>query len=272
MGCKTTLIAEIGENHLGNMDLARRMVVTAADHGAHIVKFQSFHGEDTAPDDREREWFKQVELSDELHFELKKLAEDRGVRFLSSPFNVERTRFLVERVGLTQIKVASGTMRHLPILAYLNSRADVVDTVYMSTGMATLDEIRDSLSRLKDIRRVIVMHCVASYPAEDEDANLRAIATLQREFPEHEIGYSDHTRGIEACLAAVALGATVLEKHFTFNVLMPGDDHAGGMTPQDEAELVARLERLENMLGTGQKVPGPKERQMQRIMRNRFGQ
>ena len=271
MGCRTTLIAEIGENHLGNMDLARQMVVTAADHGAHIVKLQSFHGEDTARDDPEREWFQQVELSDEMHFELKKLALEKGVRFLRSPFNVERTRFLVEHVGLTEIKVASGTLRHLAILDYLKSKADVVDTIYMSTGLATLEEIRDSLSHLKDIRRVVIMHCVACYPADDEDANLRAITTLQREFPDHEIGFSDHTHGIDACVAAVALGATVLEKHFTFNVLMPGDDHAGGMTPETEAELVRRLERLEKMLGTGEKVPCAKEME-NLILRNRFGE
>ena len=271
MSCKTTLIAEIGENHLGNMDLARRMVVTAADHGAHIVKVQSFHGADTAPDDPEREWFKQVELPDAMHFELKKLAVKHGARLLSAPFTVERARFLVEQVGLTEIKVASGTLRHLPILNYLNSRADVIHTVYMSTGLATLEEIRDCLSRLNKIRRVVIMHCVACYPAEDGDANLRAVGTLRREFAEHEIGYSDHTRGIEACLAAVALGATVLEKHFTFNVLMPGSDHAGAMTPQDEAELVRRLERLEAMLGTGEKAPCPKEKENW-ILRNRFGQ
>ena len=272
MGCKTTIIAEIGENHLGNMDMARRMLVTAADHGAHIVKFQTFRGADTSPDDIEHEWFKQVELSDEMHFELKKMAEEKGVRFLSSPFTVERTRFLVEQLGLTQIKVASGTMRHLPILGYLNGKADVVDTVYMATGMATLDEIRDSLSRLKNIKRVVVMHCVASYPVEDEDANLRVLATLKREFPEYEIGYSDHSRGIDACVAAVALGATVLEKHFTFNVLMPGDDHAGGMTPQSQAELVRRLEHVEKMLGSGEKVLGEREKKARQIMRNRFGE
>jgi len=271
MGCKTTLIAEIGENHLGNMDMARRMVVTAAEHGARIVKVQSFRGADTAPDDPEREWFKQVELPDSMHFELQKLAQEHGSRLLSSPFTVERARFLVEQLGLAEIKGASGTLRHLPILNYLNGRADVVHTVYMSTGLASLEEIRDCLSRLDKIRRVVIMHCVACYPVEDGDANLRAISTLRREFPEHEIGYSDHTRGIEACLAAVALGATVLEKHFSFNVLMPGSDHAGAMTPQDEAELVRRLERLETMLGTGEKAPCAKEKDNW-ILRNRFGQ
>ena len=121
MSCKTTLIAEIGENHLGNMDMARRMVAAAADHGAHLVKVQSFRGSDTAPDDPEREWFQQVELSDQMHFELKELALSKGVRFLSSPFSVERARFVVEQLGLTEVKVASGTLRPLPILDYLNS-------------------------------------------------------------------------------------------------------------------------------------------------------
>ena len=115
MGCKTTVIAEVGENHLGNMDMAQQMIVTAADAGAQIVKFQSYRGRDTAPDDPEREFFKQVELSDEIHFELKKLAEDKGAHFMSTPFTVERARFLVEKVGMKHMKVASGTPPPRPL-------------------------------------------------------------------------------------------------------------------------------------------------------------
>lgn len=271
MRCQTTIIAEIGENHLGNIDMARAMIETAADHGAHIVKFQSYFGKDTASDDPEREWFERVELSDEMHFELAALARAKGVRFLSSPFNVERAHFLVEKLGLSEIKVASGTMRNLDLLDYLDSRADAIRTVYLSTGMATLDEIRDSLSHLPHIDRVVVLHCVSTYPLDDEEANLRAITTLQRAFPDREIGYSDHTCGIEACVAAVALGAVVVEKHYTFNVLMPGTDHVGAMTPQDLAVMVERIGRVEKMLGSGEKQPTAKEGEVMPIMRNRFG-
>ena len=271
MKCQTTLIAEIGENHLGNMDMARAMIEAAADNGAHIVKFQSYFGADMADDDPEGEWFKQVEISNERHFELAALARRKGVRFMSSPFNLERARFLVEELKLPEIKVASGTMRNLALLDYLNSQAASVRTVYMSTGMATLDEIRDSLSHLSHVERVVILHCVVTYPLDDAEANLRAITTLQREFPDREIGYSDHTCGIEACVAAVALGATVLEKHFTFNTLMPGTDHVGAMTPQDQAVMVARIARVEKMSGTGEKVPTEREKEVMPIVRNRFG-
>ncbi len=268
---KTTIIAEIGENHMGNMDIAKAMITTAADFGADIVKFQSYRGKDTKPDDPERDFFQQVELSDEMHFELKALAQEKGVRFMSSPFNVERAQFLVEKLGLDEIKVASGKMHNKKLLDYLNSQHEKVKTVYISTGLSTINMIRESLEHLKNIERVVIFHCVATYPLKDEDANLRAITTLMKEFPNYEIGYSDHTCGIEACVAAVALGATVLEKHYTFNTLMPGTDHLGAMTPQDLGQLVQWIERIEPMLGTGKKEPTEQEKQIAHLMRDRFG-
>ena len=271
MARNTTIIAEIGENHLGNMDMAKAMIVAAADFGADIVKFQSYRGAHTRPDDPERRFFEKVELSDEIHFELRDLAAEKNVRFMSSPFNVERARFLVEQVGSREIKVASGKMHNAKLLDYLNSRHDSVKTVYLSTGMATLPMIRQSVERLKDIDRVVILHCVAVYPLKDEDANLRAITTLRCEFPDYEIGYSDHTCGLQACTAAVALGATVLEKHLTFNTLMPGTDHVGAMTPQDLGFLAEWVERIESMLGTGEKAPSEEEKKVMDLMRDRFG-
>ena len=271
MSRKTTVIAEIGENHLGNMDMAKAMLMAAAEHGADVVKFQSYRAADTAADDPDREAFAQVELSDEAHFELRDLAREQGVRFLSSPFTKERASFLVEELGLSEIKVASGKMHNTKLLDFLNSKHDAVRTIYFSTGMATVDLIRDSLTHLADIERIVMMHCVSTYPLDDADANLRAITTLRREFPDHEIGYSDHTCGIQACVAAVALGATVVEKHFTFNTLMPGTDHLGAMTPQTQAEMIRWIERIERMLGTGEKVPSEEEKKIAPLMRDRFG-
>ena len=271
MARKTTVIAEIGENHLGNMDMAKAMLVAAAEHGADIVKFQSYRSADTAPDDPERGFFSSVELSDEAHLALRDLAHEKGVRFMSSPFNLDRARLLVEKLELPEIKVASGKMHNTKLLDYLNSRHETVKTVYLSTGMATVDMIRDSLAHLCDIERVVILHCVAVYPLDDADANLRAITTLQGEFPNHEIGYSDHTCGIRACVAAVALGATVIEKHFTFSTLMPGTDHLGAMTPQDQAELIRWIERIEPMLGSGEKIPSEAEKKVMHLMRDRFG-
>ena len=271
MARKTTIIAEIGENHLGNVDMAKAMIAAAAGFGADIVKFQSYRGEDTRPDDPEREFFKQVELSDEMHGELKKVSIEKGIRFMSSPINIERAAFLIEKMRLPEIKVASGKMHNTEFLDYINSRREIVKTVYFSTGMATVDLIRSSLTHLSAIDRVVVMHCVSVYPLDDEEANLRGITTLQKEFPGYEIGYSDHTCGIQACIAAVALGAVVLEKHFTFNTLMPGTDHLGAMTPQDLGEMIPWIERIERMLGNGQKVPSEGEKMIMDIIRDRFG-
>lgn len=271
MSRKTRIIAEIGENHLGRMDFAEGLIELAARAGSDIVKFQSYWGQDTAEDDPEREAFGDVELSDEQHCRLMKTAGDHHVEFLSSPFTVERARFLAETLGLSAIKVASGKMRNAPLLEYLNAQGDSVKVVYLSTGTARIDEIRQAVDRLDRIEQVVVMHCVSEYPCPDAHANLRAIQTLHKTFPGHTIGYSDHTKGIEACVTAVALGARVLEKHFTFSTDIPGDDHPGGMTPAMLGEMVARIERLEAMLGDGLKQPTELETEILPMFVDRFG-
>src|SRR4051812_46935305 len=187
-----TVIAEIGENHAGDMQLAKDMIARAAQAGADVVKFQSYRGQDVDEDDPEREWFGQVELSEDDHRELFDAAARNGVRFLSAPFTLERARLLVDDLGLDEIKVASSEMLNTALLDYLNER---VSTLYISTGLATLDEIREAVSHLGRVDDLVIMHCVTQYPTADEDANLRAIATLVDAFPEHRIGYSDHTLG-----------------------------------------------------------------------------
>lgn len=264
---RITVIAEIGENHLGQMDLARRMIEEAARAGADIVKFQSYRGTDVRHDDPEREWFTRVELSDAAHRELKAHAEGQGVEFLSSPFSLERARFLCEGLGLAKIKVASSEMLNVGLLDYLNERADVV---FLSTGLATLDEVRIAVSHLPRVKTVAVLHCVTQYPAEDHEANLRAIPTLARAFPDRTIGYSDHTLGIEAAVAAVTLGATVIEKHFTLAKTLPGTDHVISTTPDELAEMVRRIRRVEVLLGGGEKVPGPRETAIRDAVRRRW--
>ena len=140
------------------------------------------------------------------------------------------------------------------LLDYVNSRADQVKSVYLSTGGSTLAEIRQAVKHLNRIENLCLLHCVSQYPTDDSNVNLRALQTIKNEFPEHRIGYSDHSRGIEACIAAIVLGADVLEKHFTFNTRLPGDDHAGAMTPEMLSELVRRIDRLEVMLGSSEKA------------------
>ncbi len=266
-GRQTTLIAEIGENHLGDWQRAREMVVAAAGAGADIVKFQSYRGCDVSGQDPEKEWFHQVELPDAMHFELAELARENGVAFLSTPFTVERARFLCEKVGLRSIKVASSELLNLPLLDYLNGRAQ---TVYLSTGMASLEEVRQAAGRLGGVRRVVILHCVTQYPLQDENANLRAIRVLREAFPRHELGYSDHTIGLLAPVIAVSLGATVIEKHFTLDKGLPGTDHALSVTPEELRELVQMIRKTEQLLGEFRKGPVQAELAIREMVRSRF--
>ena len=262
-----TVIAEIGENHAGDVELAKDMIARAAEAGADIVKFQSYRGQDVDDDDPEREWFTQVELSDDAHRELMEAAEANGVRFLSAPFTLERAQLLVEGLGLDTIKVASSEMLNFRLLDYLNGR---VSTLYISTGLATIDEIRDAVGHLDRVEDVVVMHCVTQYPTADEDANLRAIAALVDAFPEHRIGYSDHTLGSTAALLAAALGATAIEKHFTVDRSLPGTDHELSLLPDELAEMVRGIRQAEAMLGPGVKEPTAGELEIREFVRTRF--
>lgn len=268
MKSTTIIIAEIGENHIGDWNLACKMVVSAAEAGADIVKFQSYRGKDFKGDDPEKEWFTKVELSNEVHFELKRFAEENGVEFLSSPFSLERAKFLCEKINLKKIKIASGMMMNFKVLDYLNTAG--IETIYFSTGMATLDEIKQSLSHLNNIPHIYLLHCVTQYPCKNEQANLNAIITLQKEF-NLPVGYSDHTIGIDACVAAVALGASVIEKHFTFDKNCPeGTDHILSATPDEFKTMVERIKRVEKMLGSGIKEPTEGERKIITFVRERF--
>ena len=251
----TNVIAEIGENHYGRWDVAKGMVREAAASGATHAKFQTYTAEQFGSDHRWYEDFKGVEVPEKVHFELQDECRKAGIEFLSSTFTIGSTRFLVEKMGLTALKVASGRIPHLDLMDDINDRADQVKTVFLSTGGSTLDEIRTAVEHLNRIEKLYVLHCVSQYPTDDENVNLRMMLDIKREFPQHGIGYSDHSRGIEACLAAVALGAEVLEKHFTYHVNMPGDDHEGGMTPEMLAEMVGQIGRLELMLGSDKKAP-----------------
>ncbi|MBI1976828.1 MAG: N-acetylneuraminate synthase family protein [Candidatus Omnitrophica bacterium] len=249
------------------MKKARQMVVEAAKAGADIVKFQSYRGMDVAPDDPEREWFAKVELSDEMHFELKELAEKNGVEFLSSPFTVERAVFLCEKVGLKKIKIASSEMLNLRLLDYVNRHAE---TVFLSTGLATIDEIRQAVSRLDKVKVCYLLHCVTQYPTPPEDINLSVITRMKREFPGYRVGFSDHTLGILAPVIAAALGAEVIEKHFTLDKTLPGTDHILSVDPPELKEMVRQIRQVEALLGDPLKKPTGAEKAMIQFVRTRF--
>lgn len=256
---RTILIAEIGENHFGNWDICRGMVQEAASNGATFAKFQTYTAEQFGEDHPWYDEFKKVEMPVEVHFDMQALCQELGIGFLCSTFSRRSTAFLVEEMGCTALKLASSRVTDLDLLDDVNGCADQVKTVYLSTGMSTLDEVRTAVSRLDRIETLYVLHCTSQYPTDDGNVNLRAMLTLKEAFPGCKIGFSDHSRGLEACVAAVAMGAEVLEKHFTYHTRLPGDDHEGALTPEMLSELVRRVDRVETMLGTDEKTPLPEE-------------
>ena len=252
---QTIVIAEIGENHYGRWDECRGMVEEVAANGATVAKFQTYTAEQFGTDHPWYEDFKRVEMPPDVHFEMQGLCKELEIGFLSSTFTLRSTMFLVDKMGVDALKLASSRVTHLELLDDVNRRADQVKTVFLSTGMSTLDEVATAVKHLDRIEKLHLLHCTSQYPTEDANVNLRAMTTLREAFPEHGIGFSDHSRGIDACLAAVALGAEVIEKHFTYHVRMPGDDHEGGLTPETLRDLTQRIERIETMLGSPEKKP-----------------
>lgn len=265
---KTIIIAEIGENHIGDMGIAKTLIERAAKAGSDYVKFQSYRPENFRPEDPEYEWIRKVFLSDENHFMLKEYAENLGIKFLSSPFSLERAKFLCEELCLKEIKVASGMMLNFTVLDYINEHAE---TVFLATGMATIEEIKIAISHLNRLKKCYILHCVTQYPCKYAEANLLAIKELQKEFPAFEIGYSDHTIGYLAPIAAVALGAKVIEKHFTFDRnAKEGTDHIHSIEADELKEMIKAIGQIELLLGTEKKEPTANEKRIKRLVRNRF--
>lgn len=264
---KVLIIAEIGENHIGDMERAMRMIAEAAKAGVDMVKFQSYLASEVADSDPEKEWFAKVQLSDEAHYELKECAEQHDVEFISSPFSFNRAKLLCEGLGLKKIKIASSEMLNFPLLDYINQHAEVV---FISTGMATLDEIKLALSHLSQVKTCYIMHCVTQYPARIEDVNLSVLTTLKAAFSNYLIGYSDHTVGTLAPVIAAALGAQAIEKHFTLDKTLPGTDHVLSVTPQQLREMVQMIRETETILGRPIKEPTSKEKEIKDFVRGRF--
>ena len=263
---KITLIAEIGENYLGDLKLAEKLVTEAKKSGADYAKFQSYNQLCLKKNDPEYNWFKKVSLTDKNHIILKKYCKKKNIKFLSSPFSVERARFLCENLKMKTIKIASSKMHENYILKYLNNKCD---KIFLSTGMANIKDIKNSLKILTN-PEVIIMHCVSEYPLKERNANLLAIKYLKKNFPKYEIGYSDHSIGILACLTAASLGATVIEKHFTLNKKFFGTDHILSATPSELKYLSSNLRNIPYLLGKEIKTPTQKEQKIKYFMRKRF--
>ena len=272
---KTLIIAEAGVNHNGDIDLAKKLIDTAAESGADIVKFQTFKAEKlvstSAPkaayqvnnmpgetDNSQLSMLKKLELSPEDHLVLMDHCRLRNIQFLSTAFDLESLDFLAH-LGINLFKIPSGEITNLP---YLRKVGSFNKQVVVSTGMATMDDIGallDVLIKAGTLReQITVLHCNTDYPSPFVDVNLRAMRTIGETFGV-AVGYSDHTPGIEVPIAAVALGATIIEKHFTLDRSMKGPDHLASLEPDELQHMVRAIRHIELALGDGVKQPTPSE-------------
>ena len=260
---RTLIIAEAGVNHNGDIAKAKALIDKGAEAGVDYVKFQTFKAEklvtkqaqrasyqdkNTQNNDSQYEMLKKLELSQALHQELMDYCNQKGVKFLSTGFDSESLTFLAQ-LGVTIAKVPSGEITNLP---YLRQVASLFPEVILSTGMATIDEIKDAVKVLIDNGvskdKITILHCNTEYPTPMEDVNLKAMLHIQRELG-LPIGYSDHTLGIEVPIAAVALGATVIEKHFTLDKTLPGPDHKASLEPNELKAMVSAIRNIEKAIG-----------------------
>lgn len=285
-----TIIAEAGVNHNGSLEQALALVDAAVDAGADAVKFQTFRAQTVvAPGTRKADYqleatgagdqlsmIRALELSEEAHLALARHCAERGIEFMSTPFDSWALELLI-RVGVRRLKIASGELTNRPFLQQL---AKTRRPLILSTGMATLAEVEEAIGWLEDAwmnsgapilaigmsHPLVVLHCVSNYPANSSDVNLAAIEAMRRALG-YPIGYSDHTAGTEIAFAAVALGAVVLEKHLTLDRSLPGPDHAASLEPAEFGSMVRGVRLVEAALGDGRKMPREAELAVRELVR-----
>ena len=270
---KTMVIAEAGVNHNGDLGQAKKLIEVAAKSGADFVKFQTFNADrlvtkkvrkaqyqiqNSQYSESQFEMLKSLELSETMHSELIEESRVQGIGFISTAFDIESANMLLS-LGQNIFKIPSGEITNLPYLRHIGSFSK---RVILSTGMSNLHEVKDALELLEAAgtskSQVTVLHCTSAYPAPVIDVNLLAMRTM-KEALNVEVGYSDHTLGIEVSIAAVALGATVIEKHFTLDRNLPGPDHKASLEPDELNLLVTQIRNIEKVLGDGVKRPMPSE-------------
>lgn len=269
---KTYIIAEAGVNHNGSLKLAKELVIEAKKVGADCVKFQTFKAEQlvtaaspkaqyqlevTDQKETQYEMLKKLELKFEDFKELLMLCQAQKIDFLSTPYNKEDADMLDE-IGVFGYKIASGQLTELPFLKYVARKKK---TMIVSTGMSTMDEVRAAVDAVRSVGNddIVILQCTTNYPSREEDANLRAMNSM-KEAAHVRVGYSDHTTSNYACFAAVALGAEMIEKHFTLDQKMEGPDHSSSLNPAEFKELVTGVRLIEKAMGTGIKVPSEAEK------------
>ncbi len=265
------IIAEIGVNHNGDLNLAKQMILEAKKVGVDAVKFQSFKADNlvsknakkaeyqiknTGIEESQYNMIKKLELTEEDHIYLKNICDIEGIKFLSSPFDVESAKLLLS-LGIDIVKIPSGEITNLP---YLEEIGKLYTNIIISTGMSNLDEVKEAINILNKYgeKNITVLHCNTEYPTPMEDVNLLAIKTMKEEL-NLPIGYSDHTDGIEVAIGAVAIGVTVIEKHFTLDRNMKGPDHKASLEPKELKQMVDSIRNIEKALGNGIKVPSKSE-------------
>ena len=274
----TFIIAEAGVNHNGSLELAKKLVDVAKEAGVDAVKFQTFKTEkivskfapkaeyqikNTGNNESQYEMIKKLELTEEEFIELYKYTKEKGLIFLSTPFDFESADFLEDLVPV--YKISSTDLTNLPFLEYIAKKGK---PIILSTGMATLGEIEEAVNTIKKYNEdIILLHCITNYPADFEELNLRAIKTLEEAF-KLPVGYSDHSLGIYAPIAAVTLGAVVIEKHFTIDKNLPGPDHKASLNPEELKEMVKAIRLTEKALGDGIKRPTFSEEKIKKVVRN----
>ena len=267
------IIAEAGVNHNGSAHLAKQLIDVAVDSGVDAVKFQTFKTENLVSKDAQKadyqkhttdesesqfDMIKKLELDADVHKELIAYCQEKNIMFLSTPFDHDSIDML-NNLGLQIFKIPSGEITNLPYLRHIGSLGK---QIVLSTGMSNLGEVEDALNILinagtsKD--NITVLHANTMYPTPMEDVNLNAMLTIQKEFGV-AIGYSDHTLGVEVDIAAVAMGAACIEKHFTLDKTMEGPDHKASLEPEELKNMVNSIRNIEKALGSSEKKPSPSE-------------
>jgi sialic acid synthase SpsE len=285
----TVVIAEIGECYNGDMGMARRLIVEAKDAGCDIAKFQTLDYENIAADDPERDWFRKIALNPERIQTLVEFGREAGMDILFTPENAKTARWITD-TGHRSVKIASSTLYDHELMAYVK---DHFDTVFMSTGMASMDEVNEAVNSLAGVQELYLMHCISEYPTgpllqqrglkalDSRDVHLNMMKMLIMLFPYLKVGYSDHTDSILAPVAAVAAGARVIEKHITFDRKKPiehfqqgkeylGTDHVLSLEPHELKMMVQYIREVESMLGEWKWERSDGERILRDFLRGRF--
>lgn len=276
---RTLIIAEAGVNHNGEIEIAKKLVDVAKDAGADIVKFQTFdvnaitskyaemamyQKRNTGQEKSQKEMLSELTLSHDEFAELSEYCKERKIKFLSTPFDIPSVRFL-DSLGCDVWKIPSGEITNYP---YLVEIAHTGKDIILSTGMSTLGEVENAVKLLKDegAGKLAVLHCTTQYPTSYDSVNLNAMLTL-RERTGLAVGYSDHTKGIEIPIAAVAMGASIIEKHFTLDRNMHGPDHKASLEPDELKQMVQSIRHIERAFGSGKKDPVETEKENMKIAR-----